>query len=131
MGIVGRPFEKGVSGNKAGRPKGAKNKVGAEGKKIIEKYCSDYEKEGLMNDIADLSPKERVNVYLELIQYTRPKLRAVDVSAKVDNEISVKQTMYEKLSEQYKYSQMIAAPNDIQESAVSDPIRIGLEESGD
>lgn len=128
MSTIGRPFEKGVSGNKAGRPKGAKNKVGAEGKKIIEKYCSDYEKEGLMNDIAKLSPKERVNVYLELIQYTRPKLRAVDVSAKVDNEISVKQDMYSRLSQQYKYSQLIE-PEDLQELAGTDPIRIGVEES--
>lgn len=66
--MIGRPFEKGVSGNKAGRPKGAKNKVVSKCLKALKGVNISYLEEDFQKDFAELSPRDRVFTFVELLK---------------------------------------------------------------
>ena len=67
-------FKKG----QGGRPKGAKNKATKNVKKQIDKFlCENWEQ--FNNDLLELSPKDRVNTYVKLLEYSVPKLNRAEV----------------------------------------------------
>lgn len=69
-------FEKGKSGNPSGKPKGAINKTTKEIREAIT-YVVSNNLEGFQRDLDELSPKDRIKVLVDLIQYITPKLKAV------------------------------------------------------
>src|SRR5262245_11937534 len=46
---AGKPFEKGVSGNPAGRPKGSRNKLSEE---FLSALCADFEEHGVASIVS-------------------------------------------------------------------------------
>ena len=69
-------FQKGQSGNPSGKPKGAINKTTKEIREAITFFVSNN-LEGFQSDLDALSPKDRIKVLVDLIQYITPKLKAV------------------------------------------------------
>ena len=69
-------FQKGKSGNPSGKPKGAINKTTKEIREAIT-YIVSTNLEGFQSDLDSLSPKDRIKVLIDLIQYITPKLKGV------------------------------------------------------
>src|SRR5688572_8327095 len=72
-------FEKGVSGNPNGRPKGSKNKA-SEGLRVLITEFLERQFDQVLDDFGRLEPRERIKFYIELLQYSVPKLQAVSTS---------------------------------------------------
>lgn len=58
--------------NPFGRPKGTPNKVTTKLKQFIADLI-DKNREQILKDIASLEPRDRLNVWLKLLEYTIPK----------------------------------------------------------
>ena len=69
-------FKKGQSGNPSGKPKGAINKTTKEIRETITHIVSNNI-DTIQNDLDELSPKDRIKILVDLIQYVMPKLKAV------------------------------------------------------
>ncbi len=65
-------FEKGVSGNIAGRKKGTKNRTTYEIRLVLQNLL-DSNLDQLNSDLAELSPKDRISVLLKLADFVVPK----------------------------------------------------------
>jgi hypothetical protein len=61
-----------------GRKKGTPNKATVEVKQRAESLLQKIETQFLEDDIKKLTPLQRTNLYLGLMEYTLPKLRRVD-----------------------------------------------------
>lgn len=70
---------KGVSGNPAGRPKGAISKTTQKWNQLCD-YLMDDGIERLMNALDTLEPKEYVEAYTKILNYIKPKLQSVDAN---------------------------------------------------
>lgn len=71
-------FEKGISGNPEGRPKGATNKTSLQLREMITDFLeTNFEK--IKKDFELLSIKERAKLYCDLLQYSLPRLQAVQL----------------------------------------------------
>lgn len=72
-------FKKGQSGNPNGRPKGAKNK---DTKALRERINHLLNKnwEAIQTDLEELTPKERIDAYIKLLEYALPKLQRTELS---------------------------------------------------
>ena len=73
------PFQKGISGNINGRPKGSKNKAGEGLRNLISGFL-EQRFEQVVKDFEQLEPKDRIKVFTDLLQYSVPKLQAVSNS---------------------------------------------------
>lgn len=71
-------FQPGESGNKAGKPKGSKNKIQASAKQMIHDIIIGYH-DRFEDGIQKLKPYEFCRVYIELLSYELPKMRSVEV----------------------------------------------------
>lgn len=72
------PFEKGISGNPEGRPKGATNRTSTQLREMITDFLeNNFEK--IVNDFTELKPKDRVKLYCDLLQYGLPRLQGVQL----------------------------------------------------
>lgn len=73
-------FKKGESGNPEGRPKGSSNKATAELRERISQLL-DSQFEQIVEDLAELEPKDRIKAYTDLIEYALPKLSRADITS--------------------------------------------------
>ena len=76
-------FKEGKSGNPNGRPKGSKNKIGADLRERVVSFLSE-EFETVKCDFKKLKPRERVRLYCDLLQYGLPKLQSVSLEAQLE-----------------------------------------------
>lgn len=72
-------YKKGQSGNPNGRPKGSKNKQTAA---IRDRVSSFLEANfySIEQDIKKLTPKERIDVLIKMLEYAVPKLQRSEVT---------------------------------------------------
>jgi len=72
------PFESGESGNPNGRPRGSQNK---DVKSLREKinFLLEDRFDKIIEDLDDLKPKERIDVYVKLLEYSLPKLNRTTI----------------------------------------------------
>lgn len=77
------PFERGISGNPEGRPRGATNKTSSQLREMITDFLENrFEK--VIQDFEELKPKDRVKLYCDLLQYGLPRLQAVQLETEFD-----------------------------------------------
>jgi transposase len=75
-------FKKGISGNPTGRPTGATNNISTVVKKQIETILTGkFTTVSIEQDIAALEPKDRLMVYMKLLEYSIPKMRSIELKA--------------------------------------------------
>jgi len=70
--------------NKEGRPKGAINRLGADLRgDIIEFLTENFD--SIKDDFAALkSPRDRIKLFIELLQYGLPRLQAMELTDNID-----------------------------------------------
>jgi hypothetical protein len=69
-------LHKGQTNNPAGKPIGAKNKIGCELREMISEFLeSNFQK--VQQDFEELAPKDRAKVFCDLLQYSIPKLQSI------------------------------------------------------
>jgi len=78
MEVKERPAWQFQPGGGKGRPKGTPNKLTTEKKQRLEWIVEELE-ETLEKDIATMKPKDRVELWLSLQEYIRPKLQRMNV----------------------------------------------------
>lgn len=73
------PFKEGESGNPNGRPKGSVNKASASLRESINQFLADNF-ESVQRNFDELEPKDRIKLWIELLQYALPKLRTLSLA---------------------------------------------------
>ena len=79
-----------------GRQKGTPNKTTAFSKQVIQEIVSDYtNSENLMNELAALEPKERLDVMIKLMGFITPKPQSVDMTLTTEKVKTIEDTLAE------------------------------------
>jgi len=91
-------YAKGESGNRRGRPKGSVNKTTLELRdKLNNLHQKNYEY--ILNEIDNLTMRQRLQLNKDLLPYISPKLSAIEVT---DNNMS-----YEELAQYYQLKESV------------------------
>lgn len=81
------PFKEGKSGNPAGRKKGAKGKR-TEHWEVFSRYCLEGELEKFRKELDKLEGKEYVTVFLQLLEFHKPKLARSVITEEDEKQIT-------------------------------------------
>lgn len=82
-------IKKGEVKNPKGRPKGAVNKVTARTKATIE-MVMDSLAETIIDDLSQVNSSRRLQVYIDLMNYIKPKLSATKNETDVKQDVNIK-----------------------------------------
>jgi dsRNA-specific ribonuclease len=77
-------FKPGRSGNPKGRPKGASNKEVKELRDRINQLLDDNF-EQVLQDFKALDPKDRVQSYIKMMEFSLPRLKSVEATALINS----------------------------------------------
>lgn len=88
-------FEKGKSGNPAGRPKGAKNKATNDLRKWLEAFLQEKFPE-IEKSFEKLDHYQKWVIVEKLLQYSIPKMQSVSVEAMIEAEMRSLAELLEK-----------------------------------
>lgn len=72
--------------NPKGRPKGSKNKVTRNLREWVYEWCEGNQRQ-FKRDLDELTPKERIDVFLKLLSYCLPRLQAVQAEIKTEDAV--------------------------------------------
>lgn len=75
-----------------GRVKGTPNKVTGITKEIISEIASGI-RPNLAQDIKAMEPKDRVNVFLKLVEFVVPKPQRLDVELAGETKVTIEETL--------------------------------------
>lgn len=78
------PFNKGESGNKAGKPRGSLNRTTIDLRLWINSFIEDN-KDQIIEDWKSLEPKDRIQMFEKLLKYALPTLQATSLDLGFDN----------------------------------------------
>lgn len=91
-------FKSGESGNPNGRKAGIPNKSTTDVKQVITQILQeDFTPEKIKKDLAKLNERDRLNLFLKLIEYVAPKLKSIE-NIGVDSDLSSGNLDLSKLS---------------------------------
>jgi len=79
------PFQKGNSGNPAGKPKGATNKTTKELREIFQKIIEKNIKT-LSKDLQAVGPETRIKLLIQMAEFVLPKLQRTEISGYGDEQ---------------------------------------------
>jgi hypothetical protein len=80
------PFKPGFSGNINGRPVGVKNKTHIKLRELISDFLQ-QRFEDLVNDFSTLEIKDKFKIFIDLLQYSLPRLQATTISTDLQSEL--------------------------------------------
>lgn len=101
------PFIKGKSGNQNGRTKGIPNKVTTNVRKLVSELIGNN-LDKLQQDFDRLSPRDRVNATIKLLDFVLPKKFDLDVQAEISLKkflelpVSKRNELLTKINEDYQ-----------------------------
>jgi hypothetical protein len=101
------PFEKGASGNNAGRPTGTPNKATKPLRETITDFVSNNWQQ-VENDFKVLEPKDRLLFFEKLLKYSLPTLQAINVTSDLEKQLEglsdeQLETLMNKILENYNH----------------------------
>ncbi len=67
-----------------GRPKGAKNKYTNQLRGFINHFLEEKQDE-VLQAFAELSPRDKVKIYIDLLQYSLPKMKQIEYTGMFDD----------------------------------------------
>jgi esterase/lipase len=84
------PFEKGCSGNKNGRPKGAKSRINDEIRGYISDILSEhFTPKKIAENLEEMEVKDRMQFLTKLLDYVTPKVKQMDLNSDFSNQTIV------------------------------------------